>query len=399
MRSRPLALASAAAFGAVIALAGCPAAGREPAPLTPIWQEVALPGADGRFALGDVASCAGRWYVLGAAVAADGATRPAAWSSVDSRGWTVVAIGPVSAYGPLHRFYSAACGSGRLVVIGAAPGGAHGNNRTNTWLATRAGGPLVEVAAPFEQYGGDRAGSVNRVTGADNGFLIAGNRIDANGSAGAAVWSSPDGAAFTLQDADPALESDAAGQTSASEAAPAGSDGWVLVGSLLPPGRPDAARDPLAWVSPDGAHWHREPVPSSSTVDESMDRVTAWHGATLAAGVRGTSFGAWLRTGTASAGSWRAGGRFDTIAGSAVPLVTGITTDGSTAFVAVCNGTAYRLWATADGIAWRPVNVPVSMPAGAQRRLLLAAAGDRLLLAADDGQRVRLWTAGSPKLR
>jgi hypothetical protein len=280
-------------------------------------------------------------------------------------------------------------------VIGAASGGAHGNNRTGTWFTETAGGPLFEVDAPFEQYGGGKAGGVNRVAGADSGFLIAGNRVDANGLGGAAVWTSPDGMTFTLRDADPALESDTTGMASAYDTTPAGA-GWVLVGSLLRHGAPDAARDPLAWSSSDGVQWRREQLPSSSTVDEALDRVTAWNGGALAVGARGSRFGAWVRH---PDGAWRAGGDFDTVGGTTVPLVTGITTVGSTVFVAVCNGSAYRLWATDDGTGWRAVGVPETVPAGPQRRLLVATAGDRLLLAADDGRRVRLWTADAPKLR
>jgi hypothetical protein len=301
---------------------------------------------------------------------------------------------PVSAYGPMHVFSSAACGDGRLVTVGAAPGGAHGNNRTNTWIAAPAGGPLVEVAAPFDQYGGDNAGAVSRVAGGASGFVIAGNRLDANRRNGAAVWTSSDGSTFTLHDDDPALESDPAGQTSADEAAQAG-NGWVLVGSLLPAGAPRAARDPMAWSSPDGTHWRREPVTASSTVDEAMDRVVGWRGGAMAVGERGGRFAAWWWDGR----SWRDSGEFDTINGPAVPLVTGITVTGSTVVVAVCNGSRYRLWATDGASGWRAVGVPVDLPAGPPRRLLVAAAGDRLLLAADDGGRVRFWLAGAPKLR
>jgi hypothetical protein len=198
-----------------------------------------------------------------------------------------------------------------------------------------------------------------------------------------------------LHDTDPALRSGAAGITFGAEAAGVDS-GWLLVGSLWPPGTPDAARDPLAWASADGTHWRREHLPALSTVDESLDRVTRLGGGSLAVGPRGSHFGAWLRD---PGGTWRAGGDFGSLGGEAVPLVTGITTVGGTAFVAGCDGRAYRLWATADGTAWRAVGVPAELPAGAQRKWLVAAAGDRLLFAADDATRVRLWTATPAKPR
>jgi len=394
------------ALAGLMMLTGCvsspspsPSPAPEPTPVAVGWQETEVPAVDGRLALGDVVACGDRWYLVGGVYATGGGTHPVAWSSVDGRQWTVLPTRPVSAYGPRHLFYSAACGSGRLVVIGAASGGAHGNNRTATWVADLAGGPLVEVAASFDLYGGPQAGGVNRVAGGAHGFAIAGNRASSGplggGQGGAAVWTSPDGTAFTLHDTDPALRSDAAGLTFGADMTPAG-DGWVLGGSLLPPGAPEAARDPLAWRSSDGARWERERLPASSTVDESVDRVVGWDRGTLAVGPRGGHFGAWLR---GTDGTWRAGGDFGSLGGEAVPLVTGVTSAAGTAFVAACDGRAYRLWATADGSAWRPVGVPMEMPAGPQRRLLVAAAGDRLLLAAGDGARVRLWMAGVPKLR
>jgi hypothetical protein len=389
------ALACAATLCCAAALAACRPADHGPAQVTVAWQELTLPAVEGRFALGDVTACGGRWYLLGGIFAPGGGTRPAAWSSVDGRAWAVLPTRPVSAYGPRHLFYSAACASGRLVAIGAASGGAHGNNRTATWLADPASGPLVEADAPFDLYGGQNAGGVNRVSGGATGFVIAGNRVGANGRGGAAAWTSPDGATFTLHDADPALQSDASGQTFANEATASG-DGWVMVGSLLRPGAPDIARDPLAWTSADGTRWRREQPPALSTVDETLDRVIAWDRGTLAVGVRGAHFGTWLR---GLDPIWQAGGDFGSLGGSAVPIVTGITTVDGVAYVAACDGSAYRLWATADARVWRAMGVPIQVPAGAQRRLLLAAAGDVLLLAADDGQRVRLWTAPAPKLR
>ena len=59
-------------------------------PVRPRWHALALPmpaGPTGRLMLRDAVACAGRWYVVGAVGGADGATRPAAWTSTDARTW------------------------------------------------------------------------------------------------------------------------------------------------------------------------------------------------------------------------------------------------------------------------------------------------------------------------
>jgi hypothetical protein len=389
---------AAALLCAVVALTGCQLSPRRaavPRPLAPRWQAVSLPAAaGGHIALGDLVNCAGTWYALGGVIAADGTSRPALWSSVDGQQWTERPTHPVSVYGPLAVFYSAACADdGRLAAIAAVAGGVHANPRTGTWHSSPDGG-LVEVDAPFERYGGPNAISVDRVAGAAGGagYVIAGNRVDHNGMAGAAAWYSPTGEQFTLLDGDPALMSTADGLTGAAGAAGV-PDGWLLVGSVLRPGAPAAARDPLAWSSSDGTHWRREDVPGSPAEDEALMRVARWQQGALAVGVRGGGFGAWLRGEPDRAAAWRSGGAFGQISGTALPAVTGFAVAGDAAYVAVCDGSAYRLWTSSDGTSWREVSLPVTMAAGAQRRLLVAGDGRRVLAAIDNGTGVRLWLA------
>jgi hypothetical protein len=304
-----------------------------------------LPGA-----VRDVTTCDHHWYAVGAGLGA--------WTSDDGRHWTTIPVRSTSPYGRIAVLYSVACRGDRLVAVGAASGGVHGNPRTATWRGDATG--LDEVAAPFERFGGPNAVSVDRVVAGPAGFLIVGARLN-----GGAVWYSADGGDFTLVENDPALSG---GSVADAVAVPGG---WLLVGSTG-----IAERDPAAWLSPDGAHWQRETVPANAG-DAALDRSIAWRGGILAVGVRGGHFAAWHRDG----GTWRAGGTFGTLGGTAVPAVTGLVATPDAVYAAVCDGRGYRLWRTAEGDAWSEVK----LPAAAERGLLVAAAEDRLMITEDSG--------------
>ncbi|MBO4210680.1 hypothetical protein GSF22_32500, partial [Micromonospora echinofusca] len=248
-----------AVIGVVVVLLGSAACRSEPAgppaprPVQVAWQAAVLPappGPAGRLLVRDVVTCAGRWYVVGGADAGGDQTRPAAWTSPDGVTWSPVPVAPVTYYGEQNVFYAAGCRGDRLTVLGAKNGGAHGNPRTSNWYLT--GGRLVEVAAPFELYGGPNAVNVARVAGGAAGWLIVGARRD-----GAAAWVSTDGARFELIEGAPELAGDTRGRTTAYDVV-ATSSGWLAVGGLLVPGR--TAVSPVVWTSPDGRVWQRVPV-------------------------------------------------------------------------------------------------------------------------------------------
>ena len=226
--------------------------------------------------------------------------------------------------------------------------------------------------------------ALSRIAGGTYGFLIAGDRIGPTGLAGAAAWLSGSGTAFELSNTDPALASDADTTTSAADAA-AVAGGWILAGSRWSRTAPGSARDPAAWLF-DGRRWAREDLPGEPGEDEALGRAALWTGGrVLAVGVRGTGFGAWVRD---SGGGWRAVGRFGRFSGTAVPVVTGLAVDGGTAYVAGCDGSTFHMWRSDT---WHEVDLPVGLGAGAGRRLLVAADGDRLLLGAEDGTAARIW--------
>ncbi|HEX8628155.1 MAG TPA: hypothetical protein VF755_08290 [Catenuloplanes sp.] len=350
------------------------------AAVRPAWLEVTLPtpaGAPGRVQLRDAVACAGRWFVVGAVAGPAGETRPAAWTSGDTRVWTSLSFSAHSPYGPENTLYSAACRDGRLAAVGSRSGGAHANPRVSTWWQ-RPDGTLVEAHAPFERYGGPQAVNVARMVAGPPGWLITGNRMS-----GAAVWVSPDAVTFDLVEREPRLANDPAGQTWLFDAVPTG-DGWLAAGGLIPPGRTD--RDPLLWTSSDGRTWTRVPVPGTAEYEE-LRRVVTIGATVVAVGPRGATFGAW-RGGEAG---WTAVGRFGQLAGG-IPSVPGLVAVPGGLLAAVADGTTHTLWLSADlGASWRPVAGPAALPAGTEQIARVAADRDTTLLFADDGRSARVW--------
>ncbi|MEQ4304296.1 hypothetical protein ABNF97_23420 [Plantactinospora sp. B6F1] len=408
---------------AVPLLAGCDS----PEPdrtVRPEWQPLSLPapaGATGRLVVRDVATCAGRWYAVGAFATPaegvrDGDTRPAAWTSADGLSWTPLRLTPRTYYGQRALLYSVACRDGRVAVIGAKRGGAHANPRVGTWhLASD--GSLVEVTAPFELYGGPQAVDVARVSAGPGGFLIAGNRMS-----GAAVWRSADAGRFDIVEAAPGLASDARGETWAFDGV-ATPSGWLLVGGIVRAGRTD--RDPLAWTSSDGLGWRRLEPPATAEYEE-LQRVVLLDGTPVAVGLRGAGFGAWRGAGattptapttgpvgpgdptaptagpggpgaSSSAGDggsagWVAVGRFGAADRNGIPRIRSLTVAGGRLLVATSDGIKHALWSSDDGgVTWRAVSSPVAMPAGVYQDVVLRGDERRLVLVVDDGEQSRLW--------
>ncbi|GAB2611811.1 hypothetical protein Aab01nite_67290 [Paractinoplanes abujensis] len=206
----------------------------------PTWSKIDLP-ADGKVVLRDVADCGDTWWAVGGVLSPAGsdgqaaaAARPAAWTGGPGGTWTAVRFAPLSTsyYGPKQIIRSVACADGKVAMVGAVPGGAHGNPRVSTWrLGTD--GRMAENAAPFETYGGDEAVGVGPIAAGPHGFAIAGIR-----SSGAAAWFSPDGLTFTLS------ELNAAG-TAADDVRARPDGGWLVTGT-------SADQRPAAWVVEDG---------------------------------------------------------------------------------------------------------------------------------------------------
>ncbi|MCP3786302.1 hypothetical protein NLX85_23325 [Micromonospora sp. A3M-1-15] len=372
----------------VVLLAACRSSGRaEPAPepLRPAWQPVSLPmpsGLSGRLALRDVASCAGRWFVVGAVVDAAGVTHPAAWSSADAATWTALRPVPRSPYGVENVLTAAGCRDGRLGAVGGKSGGVHGNPRISTWRQV-ADGSLVEVPAEFEVFGGADAVNVGRIAGGPRGWLLSGNR-----ATGAAAWVSPDGSEFRLVSAVPGLAADATGRPWVADGA-ATASGWLMVGSVLASGRTGSRA--VVWTSADGSAWRRAVLPAGGA-DEDLQRVVRAGDRTVAVGRRGEGLGAWLGEGDA----WRPGGGLGGAGTDRPGRVWGLAARGDGVWAVVAGSAERAGWFSADGVRWSPVALPVAVPAGSERTVAVTAAGEVALLLVDDGTRAGVWAARGP---
>ncbi|MGC4805877.1 hypothetical protein [Micromonospora sp. DT233] len=356
-------------------------------PARPDWQPVTLPtppGAAGRLLLRDAAACAGRWFVVGAVADAAGATRPAAWSSVDGRAWASLRLAARSAYGAENVLTAVGCRDGVLAAVGAKSGGVHGNPRVSTWRQL-ADGSVREVPAEFEVFGGPDAVNVGRIAGGPQGWVIAGNR-----GTGAAAWSSPDATEFRLVSGVPPLASGGTGRTWAADVA-AAEAGWVLVGSAAgPPGG-----GPAVWTSSDGLGWQREAISGAGSGD--LQRVVRVGDRLVAVGRRGDGLGAWTDgpgPGLARSG-WRGGGALGPTEGASAQ-VGGLATVSDGALAVVLTDAGGAAWFTTDGGGWFPVTLPGPLPVGADRSVALAGAGDRVLLLVDGGGQVGAWSARLP---
>ncbi|MGI5519606.1 hypothetical protein ACQEUX_01445 [Micromonospora sp. CA-259024] len=379
---------------AVTLLGGCRATRDEglPEPVRPRWTALELPmppGATGRLIVRDAVACEGRWYVVGAVGGADGTTRPAAWGSGDGRGWSPLSLRPISYYGERAILYAVGCHEGRIAVIGARAGGAHGNPRVRTWRQD-ADGALTEVPAEFELYGGPEAVSASRVAGGDRGWLIAGAR-----TSGAAVWRSPDGDDFQLVAGAPGLASESILTTLATDAL-AVPDGWLVGGGGRPADRAD--RDPFVWFSGDARAWTRLALPATGA-DEIVQRLVRVGSVVYALGVRGSGFQAWVLDiasgGVAtSAGRWRAVGRFGTTGTGTVAGVESLAGGGGEVLAVTMAADGHRLWrAAAGGASWAPVALPVSVSAGGDTSAALTLWDGGMVVTIDDGVAARVWFA------
>ena len=331
----------------------------------------------------DATWCDGTWWVVGAILGDDGASRPAAWRSTDGRTWRSVVTHPTDYYARRAILYAVACRDGRVAAIGAKSGGAHGNPRTATWRLLH-DGALQNVAASFILYGGEHAVSVNRVAGGPDGWVIAGNR-----SSGAAAWvADREAATFRIVDHDLQLASDETTKTGALDVVHDGT-AWTVVGRAEVTGR--VSPGPQAWVSADGSQWTRQPVPADTDGFADLERVGRDGDDLLAVGIRDERFGTWRRTD----GRWRATESFGALArGTSAPFVSGLATASSRALVAASDSAVFRLWARTAGGGWRQVRTPVRPASTGDDQLTVATDGETVLLLGDDGTSGRLWTTG-----
>ena len=360
--------------------------GAEPEPVAPDWHEVVVPdpsGPPGRIAVRDAVRCGGVWTAVGGVVLAEPSdtrdARPAAWRSTDGVTWTALEVTATTYWGRRAILSTVACGSDRIVAVGARSGGAHGNPRVTTFFEKLGG--LDDQRAPFNLYGGATATNVGPITGADPGWLITGNRIS-----GPAVWHSTDGRDFTIEEDVPGL-ADEDGFTSLAQAATWDGSDWVVVGGGNATSTLD--REPVVWSSPDATSWQRLEVPGTDGFDD-LERVRAVGADLVALGLRGDGFGVWRREGD----DWSLGQRFGVLPEDATrsPFVSSLVGGERGLWSTTSDGASYAMWHSPDGKEWTTVSLPAGAPeTGGERILTVAAEGDTVLLLADDGTGGRLW--------
>jgi hypothetical protein len=227
-----------------------------------MWTLVPLQRSEGA-TLRDVTFCDGHALVVGGKNGG-----PAAWRDEKAISFTPLTG---SFYGPREQINSVACANGRVAMVGAVPGGAHGNPRVSTWRLD--GGQMKENAAPFETYGGDEAVDAGGVEAGPAGFAVAGNR-----TSGAAAWYSADGVDFRLD------ESRRSGAL-ARDVVTLPDGRWMVVGGRATPGSAD--EQPAAWIG-----WQPADPPAATGYNE-LQRAVRQGDDIIAAGMRGTNFAVW----------------------------------------------------------------------------------------------------------
>jgi hypothetical protein len=374
----------AALVAGCVALAGCGDGGSTAASRI-AWHESSLPVPTGsRAMLRDATYCAGRWWVVGATVTAAGQTRPAVWSSSDGTDWRPASLDPAGGYYAARAILaSVACSRGRLAVVGAKSGGAHGMPRTQSWFQ-RADGSFTAVVAPYALYGGVRAVHVAHLAGGPRGFLISGSR-----TGGAAVWRSRDGGVFRIEEDAPGLADGGGRSTQALDAS--WHDGtWWVVGISTDRGGFESAD---SWTPAGGGRWTRHPLPGGHAIATAERTATTSQGM-LAVGLDDDAFGAW----TLADGSWSAPRPFGTEdpAGEEAAYVSSVAVAGDDAAVAYSDGARFRLASGKVGHPWPDQPLPATVTVNGDHQVAVAGHGDTFLLIADDGTRGRVWLGQAP---
>ena len=372
---------AALAVVAVALLGACGGGEHPPVPsVTLRWQASRLPVPAGERAVVRAATwCSGRWVVVGATADAEGRTRPAVWTSPDGHAWRTARLRPGRDYYTAREILgSVACSAGRLALMGAKSGGAHGMPRTATWRQ-RDDGSLAAVRAPYLLFGGTESVAVARMGGGPHGYLITGTRVS-----GAAVWRSATGAVFRLYDGAPGLASTPRARTQALDSLPY-RRGWLVAGDLVDAeGRLRGA----VWTGDRGGPWRQALLPGGSTLS-TAERLVGSPAGPDVAGLLDGGYGVWaLRD-----GSWTLDERFGELDpdGTGAAYVSGLAAPGGLVAVTYSDGTRFRLWAAND------VPMPAEIPVDGDRTATLAAHGRRLLLLTDDDHVGRAWLATVPR--
>jgi hypothetical protein len=347
------------------------------------WHAVQLPVPAGDRAMVRGATwCDGRWVVVGATADTRGNTRPEVWSSGDGRHWRTLRLRPGGDfYAARAVLTSVGCADGRLAVLGAKSGGAHGNPRTATWRQLP-DGSLAAVPAPFELYGGVNAVAVNRLVGGPGGYLIAGTRLR-----GAAVWSSPDGDRFRLHEGAPGLASTPQVSTQALDAV-----WWHRAWTVVGLSSADTGLRATVWVGSGAGPWTPTRLPGRSTIT-TAERVVLTGAGPVAVGLDDQGFGVW----SDRPSGWSQESTFgaEDPEGTSAPYVSGAAWTGSLLVATYSDGARFRLAVGATG-GLDVLPLPVAVKVRGDHTATIATHLEDAVLLTDDGTQGRVWLTRVP---
>jgi hypothetical protein len=341
------------------------------------WQAVGAPAGHARI-LG-FASLDSEVLVTGSIPGPDGRA-PAAWLGSPRTGWKPVPLEPHSGYARQAELTAPAVDAGRVLLLGRAFGGAHGNPRPTLW-AGGAGG-FTEYPQGVELLGGPRGMAVTGTAAGPANFVLTGQWDHERGGPGAAVWVSPDGEHWDRLE-DSALLSAPGEQTRLLDVATAG-PGFVGVGEVA-----NGARVvPVAWTSPDGRAWKRVPLPGDNA---SASRISCAAASCFAVGLTSRYDGSGggeqqLTCWSGDGGSWTpasTGG--PKIAPDRLTSVEGVAVTGDRLLVSVKSGGRPRLWSLGRSCGeWRELPLPDASP-----EIAVTTTADGVLLSTPGSE--KLW--------
>lgn len=300
---------------------------------------------------------------------------PAAWLGTPDTGWRALPLHTGGGYGAQAELVEPSAGGGRLLALGRAYGGAHGNARLTIWSGDKTG--LTDQPQPFELLGGPRAMAVNGTATTPVASVLSGQWEHPAAGAGAAMWTSPDGQAWSRLDEAGALLSSPGAPTRALGVAATGS-AFTAVGDV----RADRRFSPLAWTSGNGRDWQRADLPRpADSGDVSATRVACAASACVAAGLSRSNTGPQRLACWHSGPTWSLSGGPD-LDPALLPEITGLAFDGEHVLTTGEVGGQARLW-TGCGTE-RPLPEPaaqaVAFPLGAR---ILLSTGEKLWLSAE----------------
>lgn len=337
------------------------------------WQELPPPAAGARVLA--IVPDGSALLVLGSVPGKDGRA-PGAWTTTDGRTWHTVPLRPHTFYAYQAELIAVGVANGRITALGEAFGGAHSNPRMTVWSGDANG--LEEHEQPFEMFGGPHAITVGDATALPGTALLVG-QWDGPSRYGAAVWTSPDGATWQRNAADPALASAPGEQTSALGAG-TGPPGFLVTG--------DTQRGPrllpLLWTSKDGRAWRRIDVPPPAKGGAEADHAACDDAGCVLVGAAVTENWqalCWPATTTLSVSAPGAGPTGDTMQTDQILLHGNEVLDALR-----IDGAARLESASRDCTHWTAVALPVRSTG-----IRVGALAHGLLLATTDDTASRLW--------